>query len=892
MSEFNKLKFNKKATPVPRMETCEINNAYLKISLSLSDIRIDNNLKQYLKIFPILFYSNTVEISDQEINRVFFGSSTTTPEINPQNPSDSFAPFKYEVLPEIKPDSLVQIQSFLDPLTNQISEKIELNNKLIIENLSLIEDSRFCSLILFTTFDSDAFRRDFNNELIFSTNQLSYSFINLTKNNYPVGQGVYDLRFKAIFPSLNRRQTTGTTDIGVFQGYLSGKQTSEEANNKAFAANISYTTSLNNKKLTSIFAIDKKILCENNSNISLIFSNLTESKKINIVNDWLYLIEIKIKDEKGNLIDSFYHEDQILNNVSNLENLSFYYFNDNKVINKNYYLELLYQDNSHQPFLEMHSQLIDSYQIIENYLNKANYFSLFSVLKSSNVYEINKKNIINNLINYYSFFENNYLDQLKDNFETLLDINIQKNNINTTFNFIKNLLNDFIIDLDNFLYNIGFSKSSLNDKENRSARGSQLRRQGANNSIKASRIRKNINIKLFEVYLNNNKFSLDLLSGVAAPSLTFLERVALRGLQGASLKERFLLENQKYFNINSFEDLEELDSSLGDLYNTSYSCLSPAYIFDNSGDVVLNNTTTGATSTWSPFEHAIKEIIILLDKFNFLTYYQSKKVINFYNSSGAVEQDGYQIGLLKIFIEYFIYMLGVQTLTQDPVDQEINSSLSSFNEESIINLINSRFYLGESENITNEDLLLSRISILPAQDVSWNKNLFNGLITNQHLIHFIHLISEKDDLSYFNKTPSRSLFNDYDFASEDLNFLPNQLKSLSNNSDIKEITTFDWRRRSVRNDILDNPINHSIFKFNFDLLYNIEFLIGFNPNQTLNSQWEKLTRNNLKTYLDSGNIERIICRFIKNNKNTKNYKNLNFNILNQTFFIENPSELL
>ena len=927
MSDYNILKYNQKATPIPRMETCEINNRSLDITLSLTNLepflRGGQNLKKYLKITPILIYSKKSPISDLRIENIFFKGKLNnfTPNLNPNfliqeellpgmnynfssffNNFNNLEEYKFIYFSNLNINELGRADSFVDPLTNQLNQKIEIKNKLLINDLSFI-DSNFCSLLLYTILDAESYFRDTNTPSPLGVDNFSYSFINISKNNFPVGQGVYDIRNESIFPPLASalsplfsRADDVLTDIDSATGFLQslGNIKRENFAINTGVSNVSYSLSLNNKKLTSIFVINKNILCENNSNISSIFPHLTEATKQKIINDYFYLTNINIKDEKGNLIDSFYHEEQIFNNLSNLNNFKFYYFNDDNPISKKYYAHIEVQDNTQSIFQETLLNFEIILNLFESYYNKSNYSTLYNVVSSDLNFANNKQTIIDTLIEYYSLFNSNYIDQLTDNFERLLDYNVQKNNIEITFNFMLNLIKIIIDDLNKFIESIGFSQNNLTNAEKRAQIGSQIRRNRINsvNNRVENKIRKSINSKLFDLYLNNNEFTIDLLSKTP-PNKSSLETNSLRILEATSLKDRFLFEMQKYFNINSLTELADLSNNT-ELNNTSFMSLAPSYVYSKEGTPLLNNLTSDYIQNWSPFNHAIVEIIILLDKFNFLPYYKSKKIINFYNESSASDRDEGQLGLLKIFLEYFIYMLGFNTISSDPISEEINSSLSSFNEESIINLVNSKFYLGESQNISEEDITLSRISTSQSEEnISWNKNLFNSLTTNQYLIELVHLLSEKEFLSDFTliMQQRRSLDDYSNLESDDL--LPNQIKSLiKSDNGIKNSTTFDWNRRATRGDILFNFINYSIFKFNFDLVYNIEFLSGFNLEQPQSPVWALLTRSNLQDYLSSGDISRIICRFSKNTKNTKNYRNLNFNLLNQVFIIENPAELM
>lgn len=918
MSNYNTLKYNQKTTPIPRMETCEINNRSLDMALSLTNLepflRSGQDLKKYLKIIPILIYSKQSSISDLKIENLFFKNELNnfTPNLNPNflkqedllpGINYNLEEYKFIYFPSLNINKLGRSESFVDPLTNQLNQKIEIKNKLLINDLSFI-DSNFCSLLLYTIFDAESYFRDTSTPSPLGVDNFSYSFINISKDNFPAGQGVYDTRSKSIFPPLESalsplfsRADGVLTDIDSATGFLQSLSNikQEVGAINTGASNVSYSLSLNNKKLTSIFVINKNILCENSSNISSIFSYLTEFTKQKIINDYFYLSNINIKDEKGNLINSFYHEEQVFNNLSNLNNFKFYYFNDNNPINKKYYANIEFQDNTQSIFQEVLQNFEIILNLFESYYNKANYSSLYNVVSSDPNFINNKQTIINTLIEYYSLFNNNYIDQLTDNFERLLDYNVQKNNIEITFNFMLNLINIIIDDLNKFIESIGFSKNNLTNAEKRAQTGSQVRRRGINsiNNRIESKIRKDITFKLFDLYLNNNEFTIDLLSKTP-PNKTTLETNSLRILEAGTIQDRLLLEAQKYFTINSLAGLSGLSTST-ELENTSLMSLTPSFVYNKEGEAILNNLTSNYIQSWSPFNHAIAEIIILLDKFDFLPYYKSRKIINFYNESLASAQDGKELGLLKVFLEYFIYMLGITTISADPISEEINSSISSFNEESIINLVNSRFYLGESQDISEEDITLSRVSTSQNEEnISWNKNLFNSLTTNQYLIELVHLLSEKEFLSDFSLMPAaaqRSLDDYVGLERDDL--LPNQIKSLiKSDSQIKNSTTFDWNRRTTRSDILFNFINYSIFKFNFDLVYNIEFLNGFNFEYPESPTWALLTKNNLQNYLSNGSISRIICRFSKNTKNTKNYRNLNFNLLNQVFIIENPADLI
>lgn len=910
MSEYNTLKYNKKITPTPRMDVCEINNKGFDIALSLADVQTflqeNQEIKEYIRIFPILIFSDTLSMSDSQIETLL--SRSPQPLINPDRirelerqpgevydfseMSDVFQEYNFIYFPEISIDSTNRARTFLDPATNTTNQKIQLQNKLSVKDLSYI-NSKFCSLMLYTTFDKAQYFRDFGNTIYIDSDKYSYSFINLTKENTPVGQGVYDIRFEKVFPP----PKNNSLPTPASQGYLFSLKNQTKKYNSLFASNISYSLSLDEKSLTSIFVIDKKSLCESNSNVSFIFNSLTEESKKECV-DRFYIKELQIKNFKGDLVDSFFHKDKVLSNISASDDLKFYYFNDNILIDKNYNLTINFEDKTQSIFQQKLTNINNTIELIQNYFNKSNYFNLYSLLNKDINYQQQKETIISNIVDYYSLFLNrDSIIQITNLLNRLLDIEAQENNIEITLKFVLDLVKTIQLDLEGFLEDVGFSESATSESEQRAKTGSRTRRQSKGSPLSKvdNLIYKNINVKLFDLYLQNNNFAIDLLSTTSPLGSDAVSNSTLREVEGQAMSQRALLENQKFFNLEALSDLEGV-SEQDDLFNTCLLAYSPSYIYDKSGEVTLNNTNSSSLLRWSPFDSAIKEIIILLDKFEFLSYKQSKKIINFYKNSGAGEVDGEQLGLLKIFVEYFISMLGIQTISQDPISQEASDSISSFNEENIINLVNSRFYLGTSEDISEEELLLSKIAVqTDSGDVSWNKNLFEGLTTNQYLIEFVHALAEKDDLSLLSVGGDSTLrsLNDYAYdklGSTDTSLLPNQIKALFKNSAIINLTTFDWNRNNK--DILFNFINYSIFKFNFDLVYNVEFLSGFEGNNIANESWSLLTRTNLQDYLDSGNTTKLLCRFKKNTKNTKSYKNLNFNILNKTFIINNPADLL
>ena len=144
MSNYNTLKYNQKTT----METCEINNRSLDMALSLTNLepflRSGQDLKKYLKIIPILIYSKQSSISDLRIENLFFknGLNNFTPNLNPNflkqeellpGMNYNLEEYKFIYFPSLNINKLGRSESFVDPLTNQLNQKIEIKNKKVKE---------------------------------------------------------------------------------------------------------------------------------------------------------------------------------------------------------------------------------------------------------------------------------------------------------------------------------------------------------------------------------------------------------------------------------------------------------------------------------------------------------------------------------------------------------------------------------------------------------------------------------------------------------------------------------------------------------------------------------------------------------------------------------------
>lgn len=800
----------------------------------------------------------------------------------------------------------------------------------------------------------------------------SFTFQKILENNSPASTSVHDYRMSSLFPTDQDEMTFSLfrpNDQFAFSEILTKTSGQEirsllDPTKSSLFGSLGHTIDNPRRNLTGCFAFNFRNYVKYQSDFSEITNLLSEgaidelAKRINVER-----VEV-FKKLGGSLCNDVYRERLVDSDTETISDLTadfsstkdflIYGYNDKDFQDTphdiiTYEGTLVIEDNSRQFFLSLVSGVDFYISTLEKIINRAFTYDQRPIGKEG------LSNIIQEIFQIQGeFFWNTLISFIKDDLYSIFDIGEES----VSFRNIANMLNpelgansktyNHILD---FMRLIKQNLIDLIDASGVELLGDTQASTSAVTSAPRAFVnkKKTYRGKIFDLdNRKNSNFSIEVVSplplGGAEKDPPLEGTPLLNSVSLDDLFTRVLNEARKYYNIEALSDLE----SIGEFsfINNILQSYTPSFIFNkDKRDPMVNLLQNESLSKWDPFQYSINELIILLDNLGYLTYDQSQRIIESYRLNVPNENDTFQLGLLKIFTEYLANRFNIQTVSFTGTSGEGTESalLSGGGSNSLIRLVDSEFYIGGQQQISQEILELTNLSLLKEiQGYSWNPVLFSEFTTNQHLLELPYIISKcrtaADVLRKIKYIPpsirstdpsDRKSLEDFILVTGDvsegefffqtvtdtefqaaLNDLPLQLKSICGFVRNIDSLTFDWFRRSTASgeheeitiigedillynvsDILTNFLNYSIFKFNFELLYDIEFFAGFTKNvkgdlEVKGSNWTKLTFENLIAL--SPSVEKVLCRIRRNNNHkvpAEEYANLDFNIINSLFIL-------
>ena len=786
------------------------------------------------------------------------------------------------------------------------------------------------------------------NELI--NNFQSSTFLKVLEENLPTSVLVQDYRMSSLIP------TEGTLfspfQQSVLEDFDEKTSTGDSAKlldrkqNSLFGS-LGFTLDNPRETLTGCFIFNKKGFVQHQSKVAEIIP-LLSNEAFNQISNRIEIENIKIyKRTKETLCNSGFTRALVLDNnnsLSRIEEVSFLtdqdlicysfedrHFNSTPQEEIKYECEITLNDNSQQYFLEFISA-IDLYnQAIEIIINRS--FDFSRRASSTEEFKRTIQEVFEELYDQdaaaetfyaglYSFIINNIYSAfnltVNPGIQTLINnMTNPDNGANArTYQFINTFL-DLV--KQNIIKLLNFSGIQLT--------GQTTTPIGTINKVPVSFVEQDPIVSGTILDVDNtsaNNFSISVLNDGNYEGRTkeFTSSI-LTQLPSSNLYSRVLNETRKYFDIRNLDEIADITTL--DYENNLIQYFSPsALYYSTQEEKIINLLSNNDLTTWNPISYIINEIIVLLDNLEFLNYDKAKSIITLYSLTVPNTQDTFMLGVLKIFTEYLANRFNIETISPSSlVADNPPDSVEVGSEGTRVRLADSEFYLGDSIAISTDFLTMVNLSLTPEIDgeIAWNPELFAELTTNQHLLEIAYILSKCRTVSEYSKNiesrlnpeiADRKSLQSFKFIPvEKAVNLPIQLKSLVTAPIINyEKLTFDWFRRrddgSVEpvtivgdevitydiSDILKNFINYSIFKFNFELLYEIEFLSNFNIDSSgdilvKDPQWKKLNFINLNL-LPSGTTQ-VLCRIKKASRidaPIDDYRNHNFNIVNSLFILE------